>query len=168
MYVTQFRRSTCIPPNLQVTAVIRICADIQLLIIDVSWEEPASLINNSITNYTVRLNVSFGNEISEHLFLEYENMTTEPSIVYNISQDGIHSIVSVVTVDVLAQNKVGIGEAVRKIVLPNINEELRTSSFVVASSSVTPPLYPESKAVSPTANTNNRMLIYGKYRSIIL
>jgi hypothetical protein len=73
----------------------------------------------------------------------------------------------VVIVDVLAQNKVGIGEAARKTVLSSIDSELCTSSSVVASSSVlsitvTPPVHPGLKAVSSRANTN-RMLIYGKY-----
>jgi hypothetical protein len=78
-----------------------------------------------------------------------------------------------VTVDVLAQNKVGIGEAARKTVLPNIDSELCTSSSVVAAPSsvymflnstvtmtVIPALQPGLKEVSPTAN-KNRILIYG-------
>ncbi len=157
------------PPNLQVTIIH---TNMHLLIIDLIWEEPTSLINNSITNYTVRLNVSLVNETSDYLFLDYETTTTETSdsLVYNISHHGNYLCsMFVVTVDVLAQNKVGIGGAasLRKTALPNIDSELCTSSSVVAPSSVlsitvTPPVHPGLKAVSSRANTN-RMLIYGKY-----
>ena len=79
----------------------------------------------------------------------------ETSLVYDISQDGIHLCnISVVTVDVLASNKVGTGEAARNMLKPNIDSELCTSesSTVVASSSMIlsttdiPPLYPGLKA----------------------
>ena len=156
------------PPNLQVT-IIR--ADTQVLIIGLKWEEPVSLINNSITNYTVRVNISLIDETSEYLFLDYETIMTETSLLYNISQDGIHLCsISVVTVDVSANNKVGTGEAARNMLKPNIDSEPCTSeaSIVVGSSSAMlsttdiPPLYPGLKAVSSRKDTN-RMLVYGKY-----
>ena len=155
------------PPNLQVTIIP---TDTQLFIIDLIWEEPASLINNSITNYTVRVNVSLALETSEQLLLDYENTTTETSLLYNISQDGIHLCsISVVTVDVSAHNKVGTGEAARETVLSNIDSELCTSSSVIAASvlltstatmTVMPALQPQLNEESPIAN-KNRMLIYG-------
>ena len=159
------------PPNLQVTII---SADMQPLAIELSWEEPYSLINDSVTNYTVKLNISLVYEISERLFLDYENTTTETSLVYNVVQEWIHLCnISSVTVDVLAQNRVGIGETARKRLLPSIDSELCASSSVVALTSVpvshtvtvVPPVHPGLKAVSPTVN-NNRMLIYGMYMKV--
>ena len=119
----------------------------------------------------MRVNVSLALETSEELFLDYENTTTETSLLYNISQNGIHPCsISVVTVDVLAQNKVGIGEAASSTIIPNIDLELCTSSSVVAAPTVTitvvPPIYPGLKVLS-TAN-KNRMLIYGRLIMIII
>ena len=152
------------PTNLHVT----INSYMEHLIIDLLWEEPFSLINNSITSYTVKLNISL--KTSEHLF--YENITTETSLVYNASQEWINICnISVVTVKVLAQNRVGTGEAATKTIVPYTDSKLAlcTSSSVFTSTpsesviltvTVTPPLHPELKMASP-AVSENRMLIYG-------
>ena len=157
------------PPNLQGSVIIA-----KALSIEFTWEEPFSLINRSIINYNIKLNISL--ETFENLF--YENNTTETSLGYNISQNAVHPCnISSVIVNVHAQNKVGIGEAANKTILPNI--ELCTSSSVVtpgpSSLSValmvttvpTSALGSKVTSTAPTANINNRMLIYGEYRIIV-
>ena len=151
------------PPNLQGSII-----NAEILTIEFTWAEPSSLINNSIINYNIKFNISL--ETLEYLF--YENTTTETSLEYNISHNGIHSCnISSMTVNVHAQNKVGIGEAAKKTILPNIELCTSTSAITPYSSSValvvstvpTLALAPGLNMKTSTANIKNRMLIYGTY-----
>lgn len=133
---------------------------IGVLTIEFTWEEPSSLINNSITKYTVKLNITL--ETSEYLI--YENATTETLLVYNISQEGIHLCnISSVTSSVHANNKVGTGEAAKKTILPNIElcSLLAPSSVALSRVSAVPTLTPGLKVTSNSPTANRILLIYG-------
>lgn len=89
----------------------------ELHTIEIVWNKPSTLINNSIHNYNILLNISL--EMSEYVI--YEVTTNATSLKYNLSRNGIDLCnISSVRVNVQAHNKLGIGEPAEKMIHANV------------------------------------------------